>query len=100
MTFLITGLLKQLSPSLIPESLFSGLSIKETEKKFKGEGYETFKKSLTKLLIDSLKPFRKKRREFLKREVFVKEILEKGKNKAQAIASLTIQRVKKRTGLL
>ncbi|PIP24641.1 MAG: tryptophan--tRNA ligase, partial [Candidatus Nealsonbacteria bacterium CG23_combo_of_CG06-09_8_20_14_all_36_125] len=77
-------------------SLFSGKSIKELEKKFKGSGYEKFKKSLAELLIDSLEPFRKKRKELLTREVYVREILEQGKKRAQIIAQSTIRDVKKK----
>ncbi|OIP75606.1 MAG: tryptophan--tRNA ligase [Parcubacteria group bacterium CG2_30_36_18] len=81
-------------------SLFSGKSIKELEKKFKGSGYEKFKKSLAELLIDSLEPFRKKRKELLTREVYVREILEQGKKRAQIIAQSTIRDVKKKMGLI
>ena len=81
-------------------SLFSGKPIKEIEKKFKGKGYAEFKKSLAKLLINSLEPFRKKRKELLKREVYVKEILKQGKRKAQVIAQSTMQDVKKKMGLI
>ncbi len=81
-------------------SLFSGKSIKEIEKKFKGKGYAEFKKSLAKFLINSLEPFRQKRKELLKREVYVKEILKQGKRKAQVIAQSTMQDVKKKMGLI
>lgn len=81
-------------------SLFSEKSIKELEKKFKGKGYETFKKSLIKVLIDYLEPLHKKRKEFLQREVFVKEILEKGRKKAQTIAQSTLKEVKEKMGLI
>lgn len=80
-------------------SLFSGKSIKELEKKFKNSGYKKFKKSLTELIIDSLGPFRRKRKEFLTREVYVKEILEQGRKKAQIIAESTMTEVYKRMGL-
>ena len=80
-------------------SLFSGKKIKELEKKFKGKGYSEFKKSSAELLINSLEPFRRKRKEFLQREVFVKEILNRGARRAQAIAQSTIQDAKKKMGL-
>lgn len=80
-------------------SLFSGKLIKELEKKFKGAGYEKFKKSLVELLITSLETPRRKRKELLAREVYVREILEKGKNRAQVIAQSTIQEVRKKMGL-
>ena len=80
-------------------SLFSGKTIKELEKKFKNANYEKFKKSLAELLIDSLEPFCRKRKELLAREVYVKEILEQGRKKAQIIAQSTIQEVRQKMGL-
>ncbi len=80
-------------------SLFSGKSIKELEKKFKNAGYEKLKKSLAQLLIISLEPFRRKRKELLSREVYVKEILERGRKRAQIIAQSTLQNVCKKMGL-
>ena len=81
-------------------SLFSGKSIKELEKKFKSSGYEKFKKSLAELLINSLEPFRRKRKELLAREVYVKEILEQGRKRAQIIARSTMAEVNKKMGLI
>jgi tryptophanyl-tRNA synthetase len=81
-------------------SLFSGKSIARLEKEFKGKGYEEFKKSLTEILIKSLKPFREKRKELLKKEVYIKEILEKGAERARKIAQLTMRDVRKKIGLI
>jgi len=81
-------------------SLFSKKSIKNLEKEFKGKGYEEFKKSLILLLTNSLEPFRKKRKELLTREVYIKEILTQGAKKAQAIAQSTIKEVRQKMGLL
>lgn len=80
-------------------SLFSNKSIKELEKKFKNKGYAQLKKSLTQLLIDSLEPFRRKRKELLSREVFVKETLKIGAKRAQAMASSTIHETRAKMGL-
>lgn len=79
-------------------SLFSGKSINQLEKEFEGQGYKEFKKSLAKVLINSLEPFRQKRKELLTREVYVKEILEQGKKKAQTIAQSTMVEVRKKMG--
>jgi tryptophanyl-tRNA synthetase len=79
-------------------SLFSGKSIKELEKKFKKSGYESFKKELAKLLILSLEPFRKKKNELLRREIYLKEILERGRKKASVIAQSTMKEVKQKIG--
>lgn len=81
-------------------SAFSGKSIPDLEKKFKNKGYADFKKSLAELLIDSLEPLRRKRKELLQREVYLQEILEQGRKKAQSIAISTMEEVKKKMGLI
>ena len=81
-------------------SLFSGKKIESLEKNFRGRGYEKFKKFLIQLLIETLEPLRKKRKELLQREVYVKEILEQGRKRAQVIAQSTLQEVKKKMGLV
>jgi len=80
-------------------SSFSGKTIKELEKKFRSKGYAEFKKSLAELLINSLEPFRRKRKELLTREVYINEILEQGRKRAQIIAESTMSNVKKKMGL-
>lgn len=89
-----------ISNLLIIYSLFSEKSIKQLEKDFKNKGYSYFKKSLANLLIKSLEPFREKRKELIKRKVYIKEILKQGRKKAQNIASLNISQVKKKMGLI
>ena len=81
-------------------SLFSEKPVKDIEKKFKGQGYAKFKEKLADLLIKELEPLRKKRKELLSRQVYIKEILDQGKRKAKAIAQSTMEEVRKRTGLL
>ena len=81
-------------------SLFSGKSVKELEKKFKNSSYEKFKKSLAELLTNSLEPLRRKRKELLSREVYVKEILEQGRKRAENIAQLTMKEVRQKMGLV
>ncbi len=80
-------------------SLFSGKAIKELEEKFKNSNYQKFKKSLAELLINSLEPFRRKRKELLAREVYVKEVLEQGRKRAEVIAKSTITEVRQKMGL-
>lgn len=81
-------------------SLFSGKTIKELEKKFRNYGYEKFKKALTEQLIVSLEPMRRKRKELLSRRVYVKEILEQGRKRAQVIAQSTMKEVRQKMGLV
>ncbi len=68
--------------------------------KLKDKGYADFKKSLEKTVIEFLEPFRKKQKELVAREVYIKEILNRGKNRAQSIAQITMQEVKEKMGLI
>ena len=81
-------------------SLLGGKSIAEIEKKFKGKGYADFKKQLVELLILKLEPFRRKKKELLAREVYIKEILEQGRKRAQVLAQATMNEVRKKMGLV
>jgi len=81
-------------------SLISKKPIKEIESQFKGLGYAQFKNSLTELLIQSLEPFRRKRRELLPRKIYIDEILKMGASKAKTIADSTMQEANKKAGLL
>ena len=81
-------------------ALFSDKSMAQIEKKFSKKGYAVFKKSLADLLILKLEPFRRKKKELLSREVYVKEILEQGKKRAEVIAQSTMEDARKKVGLL
>lgn len=79
-------------------SLFSGISIKEIVKKYRKGGYEKFKRDLSKLLVEKLEIFRKKKRELLKREIYLKEILERGEKRAKMVAQSTMNEVYRKIG--
>jgi len=81
-------------------SLFSSKSIKEVEAKFKKKGYADFKKALVQLIIEKLEPMRRKRKELLSREDYIKEILDQGAKKAKVLAQSTMEDVRKKTGLI
>ncbi len=80
-------------------SLVTGNPIKEIEKEYKGKGYGEFKKGLAKAVIEYLEPFRRKQKELTTRDVYVKEILNQGKMRAQTIAQATMQEVREEMGL-
>jgi len=80
-------------------SLFSGKPIKTAESKFKGKNYEALKKSLATLLINKFEPFRRKRKDLLLREVYVKEVLSQGEKRARVLAQSTLEKVRKKMGL-
>lgn len=81
-------------------SLFSGKPIKKIENGFRHKGYFEFKQALANLLGHSLSAFREKRKELLKRKSYVQKILIDGARKAEAIASATLQEVKRKMGLV
>jgi len=80
-------------------SLLVNKSIKEIEKKFKNKGYAEFKKSLVEIIINYLEPFRRKQKELINREIYLKEVLEKGTRRAQAIAQANMIEVRRKMGL-
>lgn len=80
-------------------SLMSQKSIGEIEKKFKNKGYADFKKALAEFLVIELEPFRRKKKELLSREVYIKEILTRGRKRAETIAQTTMADVRKKMGL-
>jgi len=80
-------------------SLLTEKTTQELEKEFKGKGYGDFKKSLAKVVIDYLEPFRRKQKELQTRDVYVKDILTKGASRARIIAQSTMQEVRSKMGL-
>ncbi len=80
-------------------NLFSGRTIKEIEKEFKGKGYQIFKEKLAQLLIKKLEPFRRKKKEFELNQAFLEKTLEDGRKRAQVIAEKTMKNVRKKMGL-
>ncbi len=81
-------------------SEFSGVSIPEVVKKFKGVNYSEFKKDLTEVIIKKLQPIQERRLKLIKNEDQVINILIKGAKKAQDLARATMEEVKKKVGLI
>jgi len=80
-------------------SILGNKNIKDLEKKFKGAGYADFKKSLSELVTNYLEPLRENKKQLQKREVYVREILEKGTERARIIAKSTMESVRSNMGL-
>ncbi len=90
-----------ISNLLVIYSEFKNQTMKESEKELEGVSYKIFKEKLTEVLVESLAPFRKKRKELEKRrEVYVEEILSRGAKRANALASSKIVEVRRRMGLI
>jgi tryptophanyl-tRNA synthetase len=73
----------------------------EWEQKYRagGTGYGTVKKRVVELLHEYFRPFRQKRAELDENTDYVEEVLCKGAQKARAVASGTMERVRNATGL-
>lgn len=80
--------------------VLSNKSLKDIEKKYKGEGYANFKKDLAEIVVDHFKSFQKKKKELEKNEKKIKDILESGAKKARPIAKATMLEVKLKVGLI
>lgn len=80
-------------------SLLDKKPLQSIEKQFVKKSYSEFKKSLAKVVINYLDPFRRKQKEFMAREVYLEEILKKSQNRAMTIAQETMREVKEKMGL-
>ncbi len=80
-------------------SLITDRSVEDVQRDFVKKTYSEFKKSLASKLIDYLEPFRRKQKELQTRDVYVKEVLNKGSSRAKIIAETTIKEVREKMGL-
>jgi tryptophanyl-tRNA synthetase len=80
-------------------SLLTDRSVEDIQKEFHKKSYANFKKSLAKILIDYLEPFKRKQKELETRDVYIKDILDKGASRARTIAETTMAEVRSKMGL-
>ncbi|HXF44074.1 MAG TPA: tryptophan--tRNA ligase [Candidatus Paceibacterota bacterium] len=88
-----------ISNLLLIYSELSSKSVKTIEEKYKNSGYAEFKKDLAEMVIKTLAPFQKRKKELLKNHSSVLKNLRIGNKKANAVASKKILEVKKKIGL-
>jgi tryptophanyl-tRNA synthetase len=81
-------------------SLISEKPLNALEQELQGKSYSEFKKILAENLINYLEPMRRKHKELLTREMYVNDILKRGANKSQTIATEAMREVKKSMGLI
>lgn len=80
-------------------SLITDRSVEDIQRDFVKKTYADFKKSLAKTLVDYLEPFRRKQKELQTRDVYVRELLNKGASRAKIIAETTMKEVRSKMGL-
>ena len=74
------------------------ISLEEVEEEFKGCNYGTFKKAVADVVINEIEPFQKRYKEIIESGLLDK-VLAEGAKKAQELAKVTLNRVKKAIGL-
>lgn len=81
-------------------SLLSGKTISDIESSYQGKTYSDFKNDLGQVVIEFLRPFQTRRKEFENDPERVASILEKSEIKAREIATTTMNDIKKKMGLI
>ncbi|GIN62965.1 tryptophan--tRNA ligase [Robertmurraya siralis] len=79
-------------------SIFSNKSIPELENEYEGKGYGDFKGDLAKVLIEALEPIQKKYYQLLDSPQ-LDEILDRGAEKANTVASKMVKKMENAMGL-
>lgn len=79
-------------------SAFSGIEVKEIEKKYEGCGYGDFKKDLVEVTMEAMAPIQQRFHEIRNSKELI-DILRDGGERANAMAEKTIKRVKDKFGL-
>lgn len=79
-------------------SAFSGKSIEQLEKDYEGQGYGALKKDLVEVTVDALAPIKANFNEIRESQELI-DIMKDGAERANAIATPVMNRVKERFGL-
>ncbi|RAL25832.1 tryptophan--tRNA ligase [Thermoflavimicrobium daqui] len=80
-------------------STFSGISIRELERKYEGLGYGQFKKDLIEVTIDYLRPIQERFQE-IRHSGYVEEVLKDGAEKANQVANETLSKMRQAMGII
>jgi len=80
-------------------SAFSGLSIKEIEARYEGQGYGAFKKDVAEAIVGVLEPMQQKYRD-IRDSGELRTIFKEGAEKASAVAEATLRRAMDKMGFV
>lgn len=89
-----------ISNLMVIYSSFANKSIKEIERIYQNKNYNIFKKDLTEIIIEFLKPIQKRYYELEKNRDYVINVLKNGAKEAITISEKTMKEVKKRIGII
>ncbi|RCG27806.1 tryptophan--tRNA ligase [Sphaerisporangium album] len=82
------------------QSVLTGTSIADLEKRYAGQGYGTFKKDVAEVVVDAFAPIRERTEKLLADEAELDRLLAVGARRASAIARQTMEAVRERVGFL
>ncbi len=88
-----------ISNLLVIYSRLSGKSIKQLEAEYQGVGYAKFKEDLAEVVVETLKPIRKKYDELMRERSYLENVLNEGREFARETSSKKIKQVKEALGL-
>lgn len=78
----------------------TGMSFKEIEEKYAGQGYAQFKKDVAEAIIAEMEPIQKKVNELLNDKKALEEIYKKGAEKASLVANQTLRKMQEKIGFI
>jgi len=81
-------------------SSLTATSIHELEEQYAGKGYGDLKKDLAEVVVDFVTPFRDRTLELLDDQAHLTQVLEQGRQQAQAVAQATLDDVYRRVGFV
>ncbi len=79
-------------------SSVSGITLEKCLEKFAGKNFFSFKENLSQVLVEEMEPISKEIKKLLKEQKYLDEILDKGCEKANIIASKKIKKVQEIVG--
>jgi tryptophanyl-tRNA synthetase len=80
--------------------LFTGEPKERIESRFEGKGYADFKKELSEVIIEHLKPIQTRFSAIMEDRTYLETLLHKGAESAREMAGKILQKVRRRIGLL
>jgi len=81
-------------------SSLTGMGIQALEEQYAGRGYGDLKKDLADVVVDFVTPFRDRTLELLNDQTHLTQVLEQGRQQAQAVAQGTLDDVYQRVGFV
>jgi len=81
-------------------SAISGTSVAQAETEFSGKGYGDFKNAVAEVVIEFLKPIQSKAQELINDPIYLTEVMQKGAEKANAVAEKTLKDVYNAIGIV